>query len=287
MPSKRRASISRRSTRRPSPRRLSDAKRLMRRFEAENCARIFRSGDDVTEQFNDFGRLLDQRGVARGELAFLEIDIVFEADPWMTAKQNGLRDHGKLTQRYTKREPRRRRRQEASYIGHRRGGSRLRPADPQADLEHARRLYVAVLNHSLGQEEMTGFEHFQLRQHIRIADRNCHGLKVSGRVDENVRAHIHAAHIEAADIGLERDDVLNALGRRLHGRAGAWFQWVIIPRQEPRPWPGGKIDQNVAAAFSDALDNLFVEGSVHTRPSGLRVAHMAMNNGRARFRGIY
>src|SRR5947207_10231852 len=109
MPSKRRASISRRSTRRPSPRRLSDAKRLMRRFEPENRARIFRSGDDVTEQFNDFGRLLDQRGVARGELAFLEINIVFEADPWMAAKQNGLRDHGKLMQRYTKREPRRRR----------------------------------------------------------------------------------------------------------------------------------------------------------------------------------
>src|SRR5260370_5688342 len=145
----------------------------MRRFEPENCARVGGTSYDVAEKLDDFYRLLDQRGVARGELAFLEIKVVFEPDPWMAAKQNGLRDHRKLMQRYAKREPRRTGGQEASHIGHRLGGSRLRPADTQADLEHARRLDVAVLDHTLGQEKVTGFEHFQFRQHAGIADRNC------------------------------------------------------------------------------------------------------------------
>ena len=94
-----------------------------------------------------------------------------------------------------------------------RGG--LPPGDAEADLEHAGRLDVAVLDQALGEQEMAGLEHFQLRQHAGIADRDRHGLEMRGRVDEDVRAHVQAAHVEAADVGLELDDVADAFGRWL------------------------------------------------------------------------
>ena len=54
--------------------------RLRGRFEPEQLPRIGWRGDDVPKNFDDLSRLLDQRGIARRELALLQIDVVLETD---------------------------------------------------------------------------------------------------------------------------------------------------------------------------------------------------------------
>jgi hypothetical protein len=65
--------------------------RLMRRLEAKHRARIGRGGDDIAQNLDDLDRLLHQRGIARRELALVEIDVVFEAHAGMAAEQDRLR----------------------------------------------------------------------------------------------------------------------------------------------------------------------------------------------------
>src|SRR5262245_62992286 len=92
-PSKPRASTWKPSTTRGwrRPRRPNDARvrpsRLLHRLHAENCPRIGGGGDDIAKHFDDLDRLFHQRGIARRELAFLEIDVVFESDAGMATEQ--------------------------------------------------------------------------------------------------------------------------------------------------------------------------------------------------------
>src|SRR5262249_53241004 len=95
-------------------------------------------------------------------------------------------------------------------------------------------------------------------------------------------AHIHAAHIEAADVGLERDDVADAFGRWFDGRARPGFLRVVLVRHEARPRPGGEVDEDVAAACPDPVHDLFVEGRIHAGPRGLGIAYVDVNDGGAR-----
>jgi len=129
---------------------------------------------------------------------------------------------------------------------------------------------------------MAGLEHFQLWQHAGIADRDRHGFEMRGRIDEDMRAHIHAAHIEAADVGLERDDMADAFGRWLDGRARPGFLRVVLTRHEARARPSGEVDEDVAAASPDPVHDLFVEGRIHAGPRGLGIAHVDVNDCRAR-----
>jgi hypothetical protein len=41
-----------------------------------------------------------------------------------------------------------------------------------------------------------------------------HASDASGRVDDNLTARIHGIQVERADVGLERDDMLDTLLRR-------------------------------------------------------------------------
>jgi len=72
-------------------------------------------------------------------------------------------------------------------------------AMPRANLEHARRPNVPGLDHALGEQEVAGLEHFELGQHARVANRDRHDLEMLRRIDEYARAHVEAAHVEAAD----------------------------------------------------------------------------------------
>src|SRR5712691_5004186 len=254
---------------------------MRRRVQPEDLPRIGRRRHHVTEDLDDLRRLLHQRRIAWRELALFEIDVVLEPDPRMAAEQHGLRHHRELIERYAEGEPWRARRQEASHIGHGLGGRGLRPGDAEANLEHAGRLDMAVLDHALGEQEMTGLEHLQFRQHAGVADRDRHGLEVRRRVDEDVRAHVHAAHVEAADVRFELDDVAHAFGWRLDGGARSRLLRVLVARHEARAGAGGEVDQHIAAASPDAVDHVPVEGRVHAGPGGLRVAHVDMDDGRA------
>src|SRR5262249_17968350 len=60
---------------------------LMRRLQPEDFARIGGCGDHIAEDLDDLRRLLHQRRVAWRELALLQIDVVFQADPGMAAEQ--------------------------------------------------------------------------------------------------------------------------------------------------------------------------------------------------------
>jgi hypothetical protein len=145
---------------------------------------------------------------------------------------------------------------------------------------------VAVLDHALGQQQVAGLEHLELRQHVDVADRDGHLLEIAGRVDEDVLPHVHAAHVEAADFRLELDDVLHALGRRLHGGAGLGLERIVCPGSKTRARAGGEVDQDVAAAAPDPLDHLAVVGRVHARPRGLGIAHVDVHDRRAGLGGI-
>jgi len=133
---------------------------------------------------------------------------------------------------------------------------------------------------------MAGLEHFQFGHHVGIADRDGHGFQMRRRIDEDGRTHVHAAHIEAADFGLERDNMLHALGRRSHRRARAGLLRVIGGRHEARSRPGGEIDDDVAAAAFDPVDDFSIERDVHAGPRRLGIAHVDVNDRRARLGGI-
>src|SRR5262245_17071123 len=67
-------------------------------LQPEELARLGGRSDDVAELLDDMRGLLDQRGVARRELALGEIEIVLEPDPHVAAQQHGLRHHRELMQ---------------------------------------------------------------------------------------------------------------------------------------------------------------------------------------------
>src|SRR5215467_4051492 len=46
--------------------------------------------------------------------------------------------------------------------------------------------------------------------------------------------------------------------------------------------PGGEVDEDVAAACPDPVHDLCIEGNIPARPRGLGIAHVDVNDGRAR-----
>src|SRR5262249_35079546 len=100
--------------------------------------------DIITQNLNDLCCLFDQRRIARSELTPFQIDVVLKSNSRMSTKQNCLSHHGELMQRNAEGEPRGVRRQQTSHVGHCVGGCRLTPGNSQANLEHTRRLDVAI-----------------------------------------------------------------------------------------------------------------------------------------------
>ena len=95
---------------------------------------------------------------------------------------------------------------------------------------------------------MAGLEHFELGEDVDIANRDCHRLEVRRRIDENVAAHVHAAHVQAADVGDKLKNMLDALRRQFEVGGRARFERIVGARREARARPGGEIDQNIGAA---------------------------------------
>src|SRR3984885_972782 len=214
-------------------------------MQSQNLPRVVRRRDVVAQNFDDPRRLLDQCRVARRHLALFQINIVLEPDARMAAEQHGLRHHGELVQRNAEGEPRRIGRQQVAHIGHGLGRRRLAPGYAEADLEHARRLDEAVLDKTLGEQQMAGLEHFELGHHAGSLDRRRHRLQVLWRVDEDAVAHVEAAHVETANVGLELDHVAHAVFRRSEHAVGTWLRWIGLVVRKPRARPGGEIDQHV------------------------------------------
>ena len=133
---------------------------------------------------------------------------------------------------------------------------------------------------------MAGLEHFEFGRDAGLADFHRHGFEMGRRVDEYLAAHVHAAHVEAADFRLELDHVAHARGRQRQRAAGRGFQRLVGAGDKARAGAGGEIDQRVGAACADALHHLAVERSVHARLRRLRVAHVDVDDGRARLGGV-
>src|SRR5436190_21518946 len=104
-------------------------------LHAKDVARLGWRGHGVAQDFDDVRGLLHQRGVARRELALLQIQVVLEPDAYVAAEQHGLRDHRELVQRNPEREPRGGRRQQIAHVGHGFRRRRLAPGNAEADLE--------------------------------------------------------------------------------------------------------------------------------------------------------
>src|SRR4029077_4971221 len=151
------------------------------RRQAENLARFHWCRDLVAKDCDNLCRFLDQRRVAWRELALLQIDVVLKPDARMAAEQHGLRHHRELMQRNAEGKPRRIRRQQIAHIGHGLRRRRLAPGNAQANLKHAGRLDVAILDEALGEQQMPGLEHFELGHDAGILDRDRHRLQVLRR----------------------------------------------------------------------------------------------------------
>jgi hypothetical protein len=255
-------------------------------MQSQNLPRLVRRRDVVAQHLDDLARLLDQRRVARRHLALLQIDVVLEPHARMAAEQYGLRHHGELMQRNAEGEPRRVRRQQVSHIGHGLGRRRLAPGYAEADLKHPGRLDEAVLDEALGEQQMAGLEHFQLGRHAGGRDRGRHRLQVLWRVDEDAVAHVEAAHVETANVGLELDHVAHPVFRRPEHAVGAGFCRIVVVVRKPRAGPGGEVDQHVGAPCPDALDHLAIKRIVHARLGGLRIAHVDVHDGSTCLGGI-
>ena len=139
---------------------------------------------------------------------------------------------------------------------------------------------------ALGQQQMAGLEHFELRHHARVLDRQRHLLQVRRRIDEHAVAHVEAAHVETANVGLDLQHMLHALFRRAEHAFGPGLRWVMRIVVKARARPGGKIDQYVGAARPDALDRLAIMRGLHARLAGIRIAHVDVDDGGARLCGV-
>src|SRR4051812_8774259 len=73
--------------------------------KSQDLARLIRCRDLIAQDLDNMCRLLHQRGVARCELALLEIKIVLEPDAHMPAEQHRLRHHRELVERDAEGEP--------------------------------------------------------------------------------------------------------------------------------------------------------------------------------------
>ena len=101
-----------------------------------------------------------------------------------------------------------------------------------------------------------------------------------------MRAHVEAAHIEAADVRLELDDVMHALTRVFQGGSRAGLFRILAAGHESRSRPGGQVDENPASTPPDAVHDLAVERELHARSGGLGIAHVDMDNGCSRLGSV-
>ena len=113
-----------------------------------------------------------------------------------------------------------------------------------------------------------------------------HGLQMRGRVDEHPVAHVEAAHVEAADVGLELDHMAHPVFRRPQRAVGAGFRRVVVVVLEACARAGREVDQHVGAACPDALHHFAIERAVHARLGGLGIAHMNVHDGGAGLGGV-
>ena len=183
--------------------------------DCQHLSRFGRRGDVITSRVSMILAALSTSAALLGvSLPLLQIEIVLQPDPHVSAEQHGLRRNRELVQRNAECEPDAVGRQQVAHVGDRLRGGRLAPGNPEADLEQAGRLDVSGLDQPLGEQEVTGLEHFELRRDAGVADCHRHCLEVGRRVDEDLAAHVHAAHVEAADFGPELDHMAHALGRQ-------------------------------------------------------------------------
>jgi hypothetical protein len=107
---------------------------------------------------------------------------------------------------------------------------------------------VARLDHPLGEQQVPGLEDFQFGEDDGVPDGVCHDLKMVGRVDEDSPAQVHAAHIEAANVGTQFDDVAHASFGPRKGGVRPRLRRIVRAGNEAGAWPGGQIDQYVSSA---------------------------------------
>ncbi len=188
--------------------------------QAQHFARFRRRRYVAAQRRNDPGRLLDKGGIARSETAALQIEIVFQAYPHMTAKQQRLRDHGELMQADAEGEPCAAGRQKIAHIDHRFACCRRTAGYAEAYLDQRRDLHMAGGYELAGQDDMTGIKHLEFGQNPCIPDRHRHFLHMRHGIDEDETPHIHAAEVEAADLRFQFDHMADALARRGQGRGG-------------------------------------------------------------------
>src|SRR5690606_6894153 len=111
-------------------------------------------------------------------------------------------------------------------------------------------------------------EHFELRLDAGGGDPVGHLGDMAGRVEEDMRAEIEAADVEAADFRLQRLDMRDARRRPRDRRTGAELARLLRAKHDARPRPGGEVDDDVAARLADAVDDLGIERVVHARRAG-------------------
>ena len=131
-----------------------------------------------------------------------------------------------------------------------------------------------------GQRHMAGVEDLQLRLHPGGDDVLRHGLDMAGHIDQRHLAEVERAHVEAANLRLQGQNMPHALLRAAQVGSRTMGGRSIINRIKARARAGRQVDDDLAGAGADALHHLGVEIQRHAGLAGLGIAHMDMHDRR-------
>ena len=224
-----------------------------------------------------------------GEHAFVQPQIVFQANPYVAAQQHRLRGHRHLHAADPEAGPHRASGQVVDHGFHGGGVGRSAPWNTQAQLEQ-RVIEQPFLDHLLGKPQVAGVENFQLGLYPQLLNtlgagtQLCRGGHVNGvAVTEVQRAAVQGADFRQqffhmSQAGQRADQI--GVGTELHGVFAAADLQVAAHA-------GGEVDDDVDVGLTDALHHFAVQRHVTAELAGVRVAYMAVHHGGAGLGGFY
>ena len=138
--------------------------------------------------------------------------------------------------------------------------------------------------------EIAGVENLELRFDAEVAQDGGAAAQIVGRGDVGAVAvaEVEAAAVERGDVGAvesllaQLDDVAHALllADEVGARGGSILEPVLADA-DVAAHAAGEVDDDIDAAFADALDDLAIVAGGHAEGPRLRIAHVNVDDGGA------
>ncbi len=176
----------------------------------------------------------------------------------MTACQPRLTDDGELVAANPEGRPHGAGRQQVARIEQCLRGCREAVFHPGDERPQAGAVEHTVLDKIQRQMNVAGIEDFEFRFDACLADDVSHAADIAWRIDHHLCAGIHRIQVKAADIGLERRDMFDALFRTQERRTGAGNPWIVLAGYEASTGTCGQVDDEFLVSGANQLDDFAV-----------------------------